>query len=165
MLRSAAVGVTATLLDLAILATLVHAFDVGPRVASPLGLIAGVAVQFVGNKIYAFRDRPSGGIERWGAQGLAFLGVEAVAFALNALGFDLVVATTHLPALPVRIVVSSAVYFIFCLPLWSRLFRPRAGLRPFFDPAPSCASPPLVARGDGAHGRFARSAAPQAQVG
>lgn len=117
-LRSAAVGASATLVDLAILASLVDAFGVGPRIASPIGLLAGIAIQFVGNKVFAFRDRSSG----WGAQGLAFLGVEAGAFALNALGFDLVVATTGLPAVPVRVAISFAVYFLFCLPLWSRVF-------------------------------------------
>ncbi len=117
-LRSAAVGASATLLDLVVLATLVHLAAVAPRIASPIALLAGVAVQFIGNKLLTFRDRSG----RWGVQAAAFLGVELGAFALNALSFDAIVATTALPALPVRIVVSAAVYFFFCLPLWSRVF-------------------------------------------
>jgi putative flippase GtrA len=118
-LRSAAVGATATLLDLAVLGSLVHLAGASARLASPVALLAGIAVQFVGNKLFAFRDRS----RRWGPQAAVFLGVEAAAFALNALGFDLVLTTTHLPPLVVRVLVSAAVYFLFCLPLWSRIFR------------------------------------------
>jgi len=133
-LRSAAVGAAATLLDLAVLATLVHLASAAPRIASPIALLAGVAIQFVGNKVFAFADRSG----RWGTQAAAFLAVETGAFALNAIGFDLVVARTHLPPLFVRIVVSMAVYFLFCLPLWSRVFRPEEALRTSLGPAPRC---------------------------
>jgi putative flippase GtrA len=125
-LRSAAVGASATLLDLAVLATLVHACEVGPRIASPFALLVGVTAQFLGNKLFAFRDRSP----RWGRQAAAFAVVEVGAFTLNALGFDALVATTGLHAVPARLLVSACVYFLFCLPLWSRVFSACSEVEP-----------------------------------
>lgn len=120
-LRSAGVGAAATLLDLALLATLTGLLQVDPRIASPIGLLAGVSVQFLGNKVFAFRDRST----RWGPQIAAFAAVEAGALALNALGFDLLVTRSAAPPVLARLLVSASVYFLFCLPLWSRVFRGR----------------------------------------
>ncbi|MBX3130007.1 MAG: GtrA family protein [Polyangiaceae bacterium] len=119
--RSAAVGAVATATDLVVLAALVSGLGVAPRVASLPALVLGIGVQFVGNKWFAFGDRS----RDWLGQGVRFLGVEMVAFAANLLLFDLVMASTTLPYLLVRLMTTATVYFLICLPLWSRIFKPQ----------------------------------------
>lgn len=118
--RSAAVGVLATATDLAVLALMVSGFGVSPRVASIPALALGISVQFAGNKWFAFGDRS----RDWLRQGAQFLGVEAAGFVANIVLFDLAVTLTRLPYLPLRLLTTNLVYFAFCLPLWSRIFRP-----------------------------------------
>jgi len=121
VVRSAGVGIVATATDLVALAILVSGFGIDPRVASVPALALGVAIQFVGNKLFAFAD-PS---RAWVRQGVQFLGVEAVGFVANLVLFDLALTLTHLPYLPLRLVTTNLVYFAICLPLWSRIFRTR----------------------------------------
>jgi putative flippase GtrA len=117
--RSAGVGALATIVDLAALALLTHAAGLPPRTASAPALLLGVAVQFVGNKRFAFQDDDPA----WAAQALRFAAVEAVAFAANLCLFDLAARTTPAPPVALRLVTTSLVYFGLCLPLWSRIFR------------------------------------------
>lgn len=128
VLRSSGVGAVATLTDLGLLALLVSGLGLAPRVASVPALVAGVLVQFVGNKCLAFRDRSP----RWATQALAFAVVETCGLLLNAWLFDLVVARVPWPYLIVRLLTTNVVYFAFCLPLWTRVFRasgaPRRGV-------------------------------------
>jgi putative flippase GtrA len=119
-LRSLGVGGLATLLDLGLLALLIHALGVAPRLASPVALVCGVVCQFFGNKLVAFRDRSP----RWAQQALRFAGVEALGFAANLWLFDVAVRAIPLPLLALRLVTTSLVYFALCLPLWSLIFRP-----------------------------------------
>lgn len=119
-IRSAGVGTAATVLDLAVLALLVTGLGVSPRVASVPALMLGVAAQFAGNKFLAFRDRSPA----WFGQAIEFLGVEALAVAANLALFDLAMTRTDWPYLPVRLATTSLVYFLICLPLWSRIFKP-----------------------------------------
>lgn len=116
--RSAAVGVAATALDFVTLTALVSWLGVAPRIASLPALCAGIAVQFVGNKHFAFRDGTPG----WPRQLLLFLSVEALGVLGNLLIFDRLIAWTPLPYLVCRMLSSSLVYFSVCLPLWARLF-------------------------------------------
>lgn len=120
VLRSAGVGAVATLTDLTALALLVHVGRISARAASPVALLLGVAVQFVGNKLVAFRDRDP----RWASQAARFAAVEAVAFAANVALFDVAVQHVALPPVALRLVTTNLVYFGLCLPLWSRIFRP-----------------------------------------
>ena len=122
LLRSAGVGLFATGTDLALLALLVSALDVPVRVASVVALTSGMAVQFFGNKLLAFRDRSS----RWLSQGAQFLGVETLGFLLNIALYDLALTHTHLPYFPLRLGTTSLVYFLVCFPLWLRIFKPEA---------------------------------------
>ena len=62
--RSAGVGAVATGVDLLALALLVSAFGLAPRAASLPALALGIAVQFVGNKLFAFGDRSARWVER-----------------------------------------------------------------------------------------------------
>ena len=115
-LRSALVGVAATLADLVALAVLVDIVGLHPQAANVPALAAGVLVQFLGNKLIAFRDRSPA----WLAQGAQFAVVEAGAFALNALLFAALVAA--LPYLAARLVGSALVYALYSYPLWRRIF-------------------------------------------
>jgi putative flippase GtrA len=121
VLRSAAVGVVATSSDLLALAVLVDGFGLSPRLANLPALAIGIAVQFAGNKWFAFADRSP----EWARQGALFLGVEALGMTANLVLFDLAVTRTPLPYLAARVLSTSIVYFAICLPLWSRIFRAR----------------------------------------
>ena len=120
--RSAAIGALPTLTDLVALTVLVSGFGLSPRLASVPALVIGIALQFVGNKWFAFGDRS----RDWFRQGTQFLGVEALGFTANLLLFDLAIRFTALPYLPLRLLTTSIVYFAICLPLWSLIFRNRS---------------------------------------
>jgi putative flippase GtrA len=119
-LRSSVVGMVATLTDLVALTILVEVARLPARMASLPALILGVAIQFVGNKLFAFRDRSPA----WLEQAAAFALVESLGVAANFLLFDLAMALGTLPYLPVRMVTTFVVYFGVCLPLWGRIFAP-----------------------------------------
>ncbi|MFO0553589.1 MAG: GtrA family protein [Polyangiaceae bacterium] len=113
-----AVGALATGLDFTVLSLLVHGLGFGPRAASPFALFAGVALQFVGNKLFAFEDRS----RRWGRQALLFGLVEALGIVANLCLFDVAVRVLPLPLLVVRAATQATVYFGICLPLWNKVF-------------------------------------------
>lgn len=121
--RGAAVGLAATAVDLSLLALFLHAARWPLRVASPLALLAGVAVQFAGSRAVTFRARGA----RWLPQALGFAAVEALSFAANVALTELASRALHLPPTVVRVPVTSLVYFGVSLPLWSRVFRPTGG--------------------------------------
>jgi putative flippase GtrA len=130
MLRSLGVGGLGSLVDFVVLTLLATVVGLGPRVASPFALLAGMTVQFFGQKLFAFRDRRPA----WGSQLALFGLVEIAGFALNLVLFDLAVrALPSVPYLGLRVVVQLGVYLGVCLPLWSRIFaggvsRRREGL-------------------------------------
>ncbi len=130
VVRSMGVGAAATLLDLGVLALLVSALGVSARLASAPALLLGVTAQFVGNKLFAFRDRS----RDWVRQGLGFFAVEALGLLANLALFDLAVRHTAVPYLLARLGITSLVYFAVCLPLWSLVFR--ASATPALVPAP-----------------------------
>jgi len=103
---------------------LVSGFGLSPRAASVPALALGIAVQFVGNKWFAFGDRS----RDWLRQGVQFLGVETLGFVANIVLFDLAVTRTSLPYLPLRLLTTNLVYFALCLPLWSLIFKNRTPL-------------------------------------
>ncbi len=113
------VGALATILDLAALGILVSGLHFSARVASFPALTLGIAVQFFGNKLFAFEDRS----KRWGPQAAKFLAVESLGFVANLALFDLAVSHLAFPYLVVRLLTTNLVYFGICLPLWSRIFR------------------------------------------
>lgn len=118
--RGAAVGIAATAVDLALLTLFLHAAHLPLRVASPLALAAGVAVQFLGSRAVTFRAR--GG--RWWPQVMGFAAVEALSFVANVALTELASGALHLSPAVVRVPVTSLVYFAISLPLWSWVFRP-----------------------------------------
>lgn len=122
LVRSIGVGGIGTLTDLAVLTLLASGIGMGPRLASPIALAAGLLVQFFGQKLFAFRDTR----RAWGSQAALFLLVEAVAFALNLVLFDLAVRFVPIPYVLLRVGVQFLVYMGVCLPLWSRIFDGRS---------------------------------------
>ncbi len=118
--RGALVGLAATLVDLSLLALLFDVARLPLRVASPLALLAGVAVQFVGSRAVTFRASRA----RWLPQALGFVAVEALSFAANVALTEVASRALHLPPTVVRVPVTSLVYFGVSLPLWSKVFRP-----------------------------------------
>jgi putative flippase GtrA len=115
--RSALVGIVATVVDLGALGVLTT-LGLSARLASPPALLLGLAAQFMGNKWFAFRDRSS----RWAAQGMAFAGVEVVVLVANLLLFDVLVHQLRTPWWIARLVATACVYWLICLPAWSRIF-------------------------------------------
>jgi putative flippase GtrA len=118
--KSGAVGAVATIADLAALALLVQVAGLRPEAANVPALLVGLAVQFVGNKLWAFGDRSTDRLLR---QGTLFLAVEAGALALNAAVFHLLVTSTTVPYPVARVAGQALVYFGFSYPIWTRLFR------------------------------------------
>ena len=122
MARSLLVGAAATVADLGSLALLVHVLSVAPELANVPSLLAGLLVQFVGNKWFAFRDTSRDLLR----QGGLFAVVEVGALTLNAVAFHLLAVVGPLPPLVARLVGSAVVYVGFSYPLWRRIFRPAA---------------------------------------
>ena len=118
--KSALVGVVATLVDLVALFVVVELLGLPPVVANIPALALGLAVQFFGNKHYAFED-DSRDLLRQGGQ---FALVEIGAFALNAIAYHLLVTLTPVGYLAARLIGSALVYFAYSFPLWGRIFRP-----------------------------------------
>jgi putative flippase GtrA len=78
VLRSAAVGVLATAADLVALAVLVDGVGLSPRLANLPALAIGIAVQFAGNKWFAFGDRSPD----WARQGARIATTSIVYFCI-----------------------------------------------------------------------------------
>jgi putative flippase GtrA len=116
------VGGAATAVDLVSLILLVELLRLDPRWANVPALTLGLAVQFVGNKFFAFQDRRPDYLR----QGSLFLLVEAGAFALNALIFHLLVTLAATPYLLARLAGAALVYVGFSYPLWRLIFKPGA---------------------------------------
>lgn len=118
--RSALVGLAATAVDLGLLALLVEHLGASPAVANVPALLAGLAVQFFGNKYFAFGDRSRDFVR----QGARFALVEAVTFALNATSFHVLAVWLGLPYLVARPLGELGVYLGYSFPRWQRIFTP-----------------------------------------
>jgi putative flippase GtrA len=136
-LRSAGVGIVASLADLLVLVLLVEGLHRSPVVANVPALLVGLSIQFWGNKLFAFRDR-SRDLARQGGQ---FAAVELGAFGLNGLGFQLAVGMLRLPYALARVLCSALVYMAYSFPLWRFIFRPgRRVRRPGHEEGRACSS-------------------------
>src|SRR5262245_48594343 len=119
LLRSSVVGLAATLVDLASLFLLVHGVGLPPEQANVPTLLPGLAVQFFGNKLFAFGDRSPALLR----QGGLFVLVEVGAFFLNVLAFHLIVTLSTVHYLLARMLGTALVYLGFSFPLWGLIFR------------------------------------------
>ena len=126
-MRALLAGGAATLADIAVLALLVSAFGLAPRMASIPALLVGGVVNFLGNRHFAFRAS-RGSLAR---QAVLYTVVELAALAANGILFDVVMRALP-PGLawayvPVRLVTSHVVFLAWSYPLWRLVFRvPRA---------------------------------------
>lgn len=124
--KSAVVGLLATLADMALIALMVHGLAVAPAIANVPALTVGLIIQFWGNKRYAFQDKSPVTTR----QTSAFLAVELVAFALNAVFFHVLAVGFEVTPLLARAVASAFVYFAFSYRLWQIIFRQPAAPSP-----------------------------------
>ena len=123
--RSALVGVAATLADLGALFVMVTLLGISPRVASIPALLFGAAVQFVGQRSFAFRATGGNAV----GQAIRFAGVHAVTLLLSALLYDVAVrvAGAHVPYWVLRLLVGNAVYLAWSYPMFKRVFASASG--------------------------------------
>jgi putative flippase GtrA len=123
VLRALLAGGAATLADVAVLAALVSLAGLDPRVASVPALLAGGAVNFLGNRHFAFRAA-RGSLAR---QAVLYTVVEIAALAANGALFDVVMRLLppglHLAYVPVRLATSHVVFLAWSYPLWRLVFR------------------------------------------
>jgi putative flippase GtrA len=123
VIRALLAGGAATLADLAVLALLVSAMGLAPRVASIPALVDGGNVRFLGNRHFAFRAS-RGSLAR---QAALYTVVELAALGANGVLFDLAmrVLPTNLAwaYVPVRLVTSHLVFLGWSYPLWRLVFR------------------------------------------
>lgn len=126
--RSAATGGLATAADLAVIALAVGVLGAPARAANLPALFVGAAVQFLGNRYFAFRAA-AGSVRR---QVALFAATEAVALGLNALLYDLVARSFALGtggAVIARAITSNLVFVAWSYPVWRRVFRAPAAAR------------------------------------
>jgi putative flippase GtrA len=119
--RSLLTGGAATLVDLGVIAAAVGLFHLKPAAANAPALLAGAAVQFFGNRRFAFRSRGP-----LGRQAALFAASEVVTLALNFFLYQLVV--THMAlgtggAVLARAVTTNLVFVLWSYPVWARIFR------------------------------------------
>ena len=124
LLRSAAAGAAATLVDLAFLTGLVSLAGMSPHAASVPALVLGNVVTFFGQKYFAFQGQRA----HAAGQAVRFVLVEGGGFVLNVLLFELVLrllpgATLHYAL--TRLLTTNAVWLLYSFPLWHLVFRPK----------------------------------------
>ncbi len=111
-------GAVATVADVTLLTAMLDVAHAPLRLASPVALLAGVAVQFVGSRRFTFQSTDPRRVR----QVLLFAAVEALAFVLNVALTEVASRALRLPAPVVRVPVTSLVYFGVSMPLWRRVF-------------------------------------------
>lgn len=120
--RSLAVGIVATATDLGMLWLFVAVLAIPEALANVPALLAGVLVQFFGNKYLAFGDRSRAFVR----QGALFAAIECGALLLNAGLFHLLAVVLGAHYLVARLAASALVYVAYSYPLWGCVFRDRA---------------------------------------
>jgi putative flippase GtrA len=122
LLRSGAAGLAATGADLAMLAVLVTGAGWTPREANVPALLVGGIVNFVGNRVYAFRAREGNAA----VQAVGYTAVEGVALILNGVLYDFVLRV--IPGIAVvywlvRLLTTNLIFLVWSYPLWHLVFR------------------------------------------
>jgi len=118
-LRGSAVGIVATIVDMAVLTVLVELVGLTPQAANLPALVAGAAIQFLGCRHLVFQAK-SGSVRR---QLAGFTLTELGTLLLNGIVFHTLVSWTPLPYPVARAVGTFLVFVGFSYPLWSRVFR------------------------------------------
>ena len=123
--RSALTGGAATLVDLAVIGVAVGVLHAPAAAANVPALLAGAAVQFLGNRHFAFRAE-GGDLRR---QAALFALAEAVTMLLNGALYALVARHFVLgagAAMLARALTTNAVFLLWSYPVWRRIFQPAA---------------------------------------
>lgn len=120
-LKSAAVGIVATGVDIAVLTLLIDAVALSPSAANVPALLGGAVTQFAGCRLIVFRDA-RGPLMRLV---LGFVAAEATALALNAVVFQIFVWIAPTQYALGRLVATFLVFAFFSFPAWRRIFRSR----------------------------------------
>ncbi len=117
--RTAIVGIFATLADLILLGLSVNRGWLTPLQANLPSLALGSLIQFLGNRYWVFKakERPLG------RQLSLFVIAEALAFALNGIGYDLLVRFTPVNYIVARPLSVTLIFFGFSYPLWHWIFH------------------------------------------
>ena len=118
-LRSSFVGLLATASDFAVLEVCVRLLHIDPPTAKIFSFLVGLAVQFFGNRTFAF-NATGGSMRR---QVLLFCAVESVTLTLNWLFFRFLVRSLHLPIEVANLIVTFVIYVGFSYPAWRIVFR------------------------------------------
>ena len=128
LLRSCIAGLGATAADMLTLTLLVSVAHWRPRSANVPALLAGMVMNYIGNRRFAFRAQGNAG-----KQALGFFLVEGVATGLNGVLYDVVLRVlpdaAHLYWL-VRLGTTNLVFLLWSYPLWRRVFRQRSPATP-----------------------------------
>lgn len=122
-LRSLLTGGMATLADVGALAFAVGVLHISPARASVPALLVGAAVQFFGNRHFAFRAAHA----PMANQAFLFVVAEAVTMALNAALYQAVtilVPLTLTTAVIARVITTNLVFLLWSYPVWKRVFKP-----------------------------------------
>ena len=113
-------GLLASFADMTLLVVLVEWFHIAPPTANLPSLILGSGIQFLGNRHVVFHVERKG---RLSHQMTLFAVTEGASFALNAVGFYLVVHGTQIPYFLARPIISLCVFGGFSFPVWGKIFR------------------------------------------
>jgi len=119
LVKSALVGIFASVADMAVLTILVEWFFVRPEIANMPALLLGSAIQFIGCRHFVFHSKHGSVWKQVGA----FSFVEALSFALNAGVYFLLIRYTPIPYLIAKALCSVAIYFCLSYPLWKWIFH------------------------------------------
>lgn len=120
-MRSSAVGILATVFDMATLALFVTVFHWNDTLAKIPALAIGTSTQFIGSRYYAFRAQRG----KLGRQMKWFVFAEFCAFWLTVLVFHAMDKWLHIPIWIANLASGSVVYFGFSYPIWKRVFTVR----------------------------------------
>lgn len=120
-LRSSTVGLAATGADFGVLELCVRLLHFDPPIAKVCSALVGIAVQFIGNRTFAFHASEG----KLGRQIAMFCGVESITLTLNWLLFRFLTRSLHLPLEVTNIIVTCVVYVGFSYPAWRIVFRVR----------------------------------------
>jgi putative flippase GtrA len=118
-LRSSFVGILATVADFAVLEICVRLLHIEPSTAKIFSFLVGLAVQFFGNRTFAF-NATGGSLRR---QVLLFCGVESISLTLNWLFFRFLIRSLHLSIELANLIVTFVIYVGFSYPAWRIVFR------------------------------------------
>ena len=112
--RSATVGLTSTIANLATLGFLIELLDWSQQAANVPSMVVGSAVQFFGHRHFVFAAK-AGKMSR---QGTLFILGEGIGLLLNSLGFWIATESSTWHYAVLRVVVTFLVYVIFNYPYW-----------------------------------------------